>query len=117
MLDHHDQHSNFLINDPGFVKDELILRDSVLNIKLTRELIDSCKGAYKIYQDHLIALEYQKVLECKAREEAERSKESEKGRKEKAERIQKMERELLMKVLLLLIKLSAKEMISWEKKW
>ena len=77
-----------------FVKDELILRGGVLNIKLNRELIDSCEGARKIYQDHLIALERQKELECKAREEAERRKESEKGRKEKVERIQKMERDL-----------------------
>ena len=77
-----------------FVKDELILRGGVLNIKLNRELIDLCKGARKIYQDHLIALERQKELECKAREEAERRKESEKGRKEKVERIQKMERDL-----------------------
>ena len=70
----------------------------MLNIKLTRELINSCKRAYKIYQDHLIALEHQKELECKAREQAERRKESEKDRKEKVERIQKMERalELLM---------------------
>ena len=37
----------------------------------------------KIYQDHLIALERQRELECKAREEAEGRKESEKGIKEK----------------------------------
>ena len=78
-----------------FVKDQLIQR---LNRKLTRELPDLCKGACKIYQDHLIALQHQKELEFKAREEAEHRKESENDREDKVEGIQKMQRdfELLM---------------------